>query len=115
MKIVNRYILIPFILFPPLLLSSEDGALLFDGNCVTCHHKTKAISAPSMREVKSQYKSVFSEKKDFVHYMSAFIVDPTLEHSVMDDKVKKYKLMPLLGYEKSVAEEISTYIYDTDF
>jgi len=96
-------------------LYADDRALLFNGNCITCHHMTEALSAPSMREVKRHYKSVFSKKEDFVNYMALFILNPTQEHSIMSEEVKKYKLMPLLGYEQSVAKEIASYIYDTEF
>ena len=102
-------------LFASSNLFANEGALLFGGNCVTCHHETRAISAPSMREVQKQYRAVFGDKKDFVKYLSAFILKPKAENSIMLEKVEKYKLMPLLGYERSVAEEIASYIYDAEF
>ena len=94
---------------------AEDGALLFHGNCVTCHNETKAISAPSMREIRQNYLKAFNNKKDFVKYMSKFIIAPDEDSSIMRAKIKKYELMPLLGYHESVAREISAYIYDKEF
>jgi len=94
---------------------ADDGALLFNGNCVTCHHSNKSISAPSMKEVKEHYLLAFSEKKEFVKYMSLFIVKPDVNISIMIDKVQKYEIMPILGYEDSVAREIASYIFETDF
>jgi len=97
------------------LLFSNDGALLFNGNCVTCHNEVKEISAPSMRDVRNRYISAFSDKKNFVKYISGFVISPSQEKSIMQDKILKYKLMPLLGYEKSVINEVASYIYDTEF
>jgi len=96
-------------------LFADDGALLFNGNCVTCHNTTKAISAPSMKEVKERYLSAFSEKEEFVKYMSLFVVKPNENISIMRDKVQEYEIMPILGYEESVAKEIASYIFETHF
>jgi len=94
---------------------ADDGALLFNGNCVTCHHTKKSISAPSMKEVKERYSLAFSEKREFVKYMSLFVIKPDVNISIMRDKVQEYEIMPILGYEESVAREISSYIFETDF
>jgi len=98
-----------------LSLNGDDGALLFYGNCATCHHETQAISAPSMFEVQQYYKNAFENKEDFIEYMSQFVTQPRLDNALMVMKVQKYKLMPILGYEKSVIKDIVTYIYDRDF
>jgi cytochrome c551/c552 len=98
-----------------LNLFGGDGALLFHGNCVTCHNKTKAISAPSMSEIRQRYLIAFTKKEDFVKYMTNFVIKPDKDISIMRDKIQKYKLMPLLGYEKSVINDIASYIYKTDF
>ena len=33
----------------------------------------------------------------------------------MSDAIRKYELMPELGYDLDTLEKISTYIYETDF
>ena len=104
-----------FLLLLPLYLFCDNGSLLFHGNCITCHNETKAISAPSMKEVRERYLNAFSNKKDFINYMVAFAISPNEDSSIMQDKIKKYKLMPLLGYEESTLQEISDYIYKTNF
>jgi cytochrome c551/c552 len=106
-----------FILFTLFvnMLQADEGELLFQGNCVTCHHKTRSISAPSMKEVKAVYLSAFIEKKDFVHYMSEWVLQPNKGSAMMNEAVKKYSLMPQLAFEKDVLNEIATYIYQTDF
>ena len=101
--------------FTLVLNASDNRALLFHGNCTTCHNEQKTISAPSVMEFKKNYLRAFPRKKDFVDYMSAWVVKPNKETSIMLDAIKKHKLMPELGYDLSTLEEISAYIYDTDF
>jgi hypothetical protein len=91
------------------------GSLLFHGNCVTCHFETKTVSAPAMMEVREHYKSAFGKKEDFIKYMSEFVLKPKEELSIMHYAIQKHGLMPELGYEIEVIEEIAEYIYDTDF
>jgi len=97
------------------LTQADDGELLFQGNCITCHYPNKSVSAPSMQKVRTTYKNAFSDKKDFVYYMSEWVLHPSHETAMMSDAVKKYKLMPQLAYEKEVLEEIAAYIYENDF
>ena len=91
------------------------GSLLFHGNCITCHHETKNMSAPSIISIRENYLRAFPKKDDFVAYMSKWVTQPNEEGSLMLDSIKKYELMPLLGYEESTLKIIAEYIYDTDF
>ena len=65
--------------------------------------------------VRENYLKAFPNKKDFVEYMSKWVLTPNAEGSLMLDAIKKYELMPLLGYEESTLKIITKYIYDTDF
>ena len=95
------------------LFASSYGELLFNGNCITCHSTNELNkSAPTIIEIQKIYKSSFPLKKDFIHYMSIWVLNPNKETSLMDDAIKKYKLMPMLGYDKETLEEISSYLYD---
>jgi len=91
------------------------GSLLFNGNCATCHFKTKTVSAPSMMEVRENYRRAFSDKKEFVKYMSAWVANPSKERSIMLQAIDKHGLMPHLGFEAEALKETVEYIYDTDF
>ncbi|WP_223176038.1 c-type cytochrome [Sulfurimonas indica] len=95
--------------------SDEMGALLFHGNCVTCHFELEEKSAPAMIEVRKRYISTFPKKQDFVKYLSEWVANPSRETSIMQDAIKKHELMPHIAYEKDVLEDIAAYIYDTDF
>lgn len=97
------------------IYATNYGSLLFNGNCITCHHETKSISAPSMVEIRENYLRAFPNKKEFVEYMSRWIKKPKKETSIMLDAINKYSLMPELAYEMETLEEISDYVYETDF
>lgn len=91
------------------------GELLFNGNCVTCHFKTKKVSAPSILEVKENYINAFPNEKEFVEYMTLWILNPDSKTSIMQHSIDEFELMPELGYDKYTLEEIAKYIYYTDF
>jgi cytochrome c551/c552 len=110
-----KKVLFVLTLLSTLLSAKESGTLLFHGNCITCHFETKALSAPSMQEIRQNYKRAFSKKEDFVEYMSSWVEHPKREGSLMLEAVNKYSLMPELGFDKSSLEIITSYIYDTDF
>lgn len=109
-----KYFILSFILISSLN-ADENSSLLFNGNCITCHKETKAVSAPSIIEIQKRYKDAFSTKQEFVEYMSTWVKYPKNETSIMRDAIKKYGLMPELGYDKETLMDISTYIYETDF
>ncbi len=103
------------IIFYLNLFANNYQALLFSGNCVTCHHNTKSISAPSVVELKSRYKMAFPLKKDFVKNMSVWVQYPKKETSIMQDSISKYELMPELGFDLETLQQIAEYIYESDF
>ena len=112
----NKSYFITILLFSTLNLNAGSiGSLLFHGNCITCHFETKDDSAPSIMSVRENYLGAFPQKKDFIDYLSKWVLHPNAEGSLMLDAIKKYELMPLLGYEKSTLKIIAEYIYDTDF
>jgi cytochrome c551/c552 len=109
-----KLLFICFVFFCNVFANSYQ-ALLFNGNCVTCHYKTQSLSAPSMVELRQRYLSAFPKEEDFVEYMSVWVQYPKKETSIMHDAIKKYELMPELGFDLETLKEISKYIYKTDF
>ncbi len=90
-------------------------SLLFHGNCITCHFERKAVSAPSIQEIKLRYLSAFPKKENFVEYMSTWVKHPNTDTSLMSDAIEKYELMPELGYDMDTLKQISEFIYTHDF
>ncbi len=56
-----------------------------------------------------------STKKEFVSYMTTWVLKSKKETSLMHDMIEKYELMPELGYDKETLEIISSHIYETTF
>ena len=97
------------------LYATNYDALLFQGNCTTCHFNNKALSAPSMQEIKKHYISAFPQKKAFVAYMSEWVKTPDEKTTLIHEAVEKYGLMPELAYDLEALKSIAGYIYETDF
>ena len=111
----KKLIFSTLIFFASLLNAGSVGSLLFHGNCITCHAEHTSISAPSITTVKTNYLRAFAKKEEFVAYMSEWVEHPNAETSIMLEDIKKYELMPELGFDRSTLEIISEYIYETDF
>ena len=109
-----KFILLSLLIFSQLN-ASDMRALFFQGNCATCHFQNRSHSAPSIQEIKLRYQSVFLNKKDFVTYMSKWVLKPNTKTSLMSEAIQKYEIMPELGYDLDTLKEISAYIYETDF
>lgn len=96
------------------LFAGSYGALLLEGNCVTCHNYSENISAPSLQLIKQRYLNAFPNKEDFITNMSNWVLSPNKETSLMHDMIDKYELMPELGYEIDTLQKISQYIYENE-
>ncbi len=107
--------IITFLLLSLNLQATNYDALLFHGNCTTCHFENKTVSAPSVVAFRAHYRSAFPIKKDFVDYMSTWVEHPKEETSLMHDAIEKHGLMPELAFDIETLRSISSYIYDTDF
>ena len=106
--------LLIFLFFTQLSFASY-SALLFNGNCVTCHKINQSVAAPSILEIQENYKRAYPKKKEFIKSMSQWVLKPKKQTSIMQESINKYELMPELGYQKDVLEIIASYLYDTDF
>lgn len=109
-----KALLLLFFVILPLQAEKYD-ALLFHGNCTTCHFETRSVSAPSMQIVRAHYLSAFANEKDFVDYMANWVIKPDTRTSLMHDAIEKYGLMPELAFDLETLKSISAYIYRTDF
>ncbi|MDY0328237.1 MAG: cytochrome C [Arcobacteraceae bacterium] len=110
MRILAVLILLVYNLF-----ASSVGEVLFNGNCLACHNIKTEASAPSMMDIKDVYLDIFPKKEDFVNFMTNWVSEPEEDTAFMLNAIDKYGLMPNLHYEQQMIEDISIYIYDTDF
>lgn len=99
--------------FSTLCLSAAPlGETLLNGNCITCHAISAPNSAPSLYEIQSHYKNIFTSKEKFVAFMTTWVTKPNAKTALMPEAITKYGLMPELGYDKQTIEEIASYVYD---
>ena len=110
-----RKALLIFTLSSVSLFASNLGETFFSGNCTSCHNITTPNSAPSIKEIKQHYIKEFPQKDAFVLFMSEWVSSPNAKTSIMPHSIKKYGLMPELGYDMDTLKEISKYIYETNF
>ncbi len=112
-----KTVLLKFMIFFPLCAqtSTQYAKLLFNGNCVTCHEIGRSLSAPSINSVQSRYKAIFPAKREFVSYMTRWVANPDARTAVMEKAVKRYGVMPQLGYDKDTLRQIAAYIYEAEF
>jgi cytochrome c551/c552 len=103
------------VLLSAFLNASPSGETLFQGNCLTCHDDTKTISAPAIKEVQARYKQTFETKESFSAFMVAWVSAPNAQTALMPQAVKKYGLMPLLGYDQESLEAIAAFLYEKHF
>ena len=95
--------------------ASKYSELFFSGNCSSCHFKNTAVSAPSILEIKQRYITAFPKQEDFVNHMSTWVKKPNFKTSLMNDAIKKYEIMPELGFDLDTIKIISLYIYKNNF
>jgi len=109
-------ILILAILLTNISFANGLGQTLFEGNCITCHHQTKAISAPSAKQIQAAYKANFATKEAFVDFMSSWVASPDASVALMPESIKQFEIMPSnLGYDDYTLREIAEYLYETEF
>lgn len=101
-----------FCLCPFYLYAVSLGETLFNGNCVTCHTTTSPNGAPIIQEVQRTYKKTFDTKEQFVSFMSNWVDKPDAKTALMPEAIKKYGLMPTLGYDQETRQKIASYLYD---
>lgn len=104
------------ILLTNISLANSLGETLFEGNCITCHHRTKAISAPSAAQIQAAYKAKFASKETFADFMSSWVASPNPNTALMRESIKQFEIMPgNLGYDDFTLRAIAEFLYDANF
>ena len=100
-------------------VTDTKGYKLMQQKCFICHLEKPnpelrdKMLAPPMSRVKEHYK--FSDKKEFVDAIVSFVSNPTTDKALMPGAVRKFNLMPKLGYNKADIKLIAETLYDVDF
>jgi len=88
------------------------GNLFFEGNCIGCHEREKAISAPSALQITIAYKQKYPQKEVFIQKMSEWILNPDAKTALMQKAIEKYELMPTIPYDTYTLKEIASYLFE---
>jgi len=94
---------------------------LMKQKCMICHFEKPSfenkgkMTAPPLLRIKEHYLPSFPKKEDFINAILDFSKNPTEEKVMMPGSVKKFNLMPKLGYTDEDLKIIAEFIYETDF
>jgi len=97
-----------------IILNANENRTLFFGNCIACHGEFGKRVAPHLSEVKGYYMMKYPKKEDFINHLSKWVFQPNIEHSIIPNAIKEYKLMPYLALDLDTLQKIATYIYEND-
>ena len=77
--------------------------------------KKASMIAPPMMMVQEHYKPNYKTKEQFVQAIKAFVLNPQKKASLMPGAVRKFNLMPKLGYSNEDIELIVETLFDINF
>lgn len=93
------------------------GKRLMEASCYSCHSLTAPENsrlAPPMIAIKRRYISKNTSKQDFINDMQSWMKNPTDEKAKMYGAVKRFGLMPKLGYPDETIQLIAEYMFDNE-
>jgi hypothetical protein len=100
---------------------SIKGYQLMQQKCFVCHMEKPdpsnkaSMIAPPMMMVQKHYKPTYKNKDEFVNAIAAFVSNPDEKKALMPGAVRKFNLMPNLGYDKDEIKLIAETLFDIDF
>jgi len=101
--------------------SSSEGYKLMEQKCFICHFakpdptKRNSMTAPPMMRVQQHYKPTYPKKEDFINAITAWVKNPIKENTLMPGAVRKFDVMPHLGYGDNEIKQIASALFDADF
>lgn len=92
--------------------------VLLHHRCFNCHNpnlETENRLAPPMFKIREHYyEEGKTNRKDFIHAISAYVSNPSEENSIMPGAVRKFGVMPKMIFSNEEIEDIAGYLYDND-
>lgn len=96
--------------FPAL---ADEGRELFDKYCISCHKiDGQPQLAPPIFGVINHVKSAYPEREQFVKRIVTWVNNPNPDNILMPGAVRRFGLMPKLGYPSEDVHKIAEFLYD---
>ena len=96
------------------LAESPAPEQLYTQLCGTCHvMQGPPTAAPPIFAVKAHVIEVYPGRDEFVNYVVQWVNTPDAGKTLMPGAVRRFGVMPKLGYEPAAVRQIAEYLYDT--
>ena len=94
-------------------VSAGDGEELYGQLCASCHTPNASVKiAPPIFAVVDHVRQAYPQRDDFISQVVEWVDEPKAEVALMPGAIRKFNLMPKLGYSQSDVEKIAAYLFD---
>ncbi|MDB3869974.1 cytochrome c [Candidatus Thioglobus sp.] len=94
---------------------ASDGKELYGQLCAGCHMPNASVKiAPPIFAVVDHVRQAYPKREDFIAQIIEWVEEPKAEVALMPGAIRKFNLMPKLGYSQNDVEEIAEYLFDKD-
>ena len=92
---------------------AQDAQTTFNALCASCHSTQGGSGiAPPAFGVVSHTKEVYPEREAFVQRVVDWVANPSEDKALMPGAVRKFGVMPKLGYPESQVRAAAEYLFD---
>jgi len=96
-----------------VVMAATSGSELFEKHCNQCHVKAgRPTAAPPIFAVIHHLKKEYPERNEFIKKVVDWVNNPNEKESLMPGAVRRFGLMPKLGYAEADVRSIAQYLYD---
>ena len=94
---------------------ASDGKELYGQLCASCHTPNASVKiAPPIFAVVDHVRQAYPQRENFIAQIIEWVEEPKAEVALMPGAIRKFNLMPKLGYSQNDVEEIAEYLFDKD-
>ena len=94
---------------------ANDGKALYGQLCASCHTPNASVKiAPPIFAVVDHVRQAYPQREDFIAQIIEWVDEPKEEVALMPGAIRKFNLMPKLGYSQNDVKEIAEYLFDKD-
>ncbi len=95
------------------LSANGTGKALFEKLCASCHaSEGMPTNAPPMFAVINHVKGTYPDREEFIERIVDWVWEPDASQTLMPGAVRRFGVMPKLGYDSEQVRMIAEYLYD---